>query len=538
MPDAYGMPTPEERLLARLREQAQQAATMGRGQAAPQMSPATTPGTLTPEQMRMAARNLRPQENQLEQQQSMAMNLMNSPSAKGIQAGDVYAAPTWTSQLASAVRQGTGAYAAYDAGKKRQALNKEQADIDAAKGDVAMEDLTRTIGNEQFDRDTKTANLGLATAAGERDDKRLEHSIMDSDRTYLADRADAKRKLAMDAADVETVGFIDSNGTRYNTRGVPNADGVVTYFTGENFDVPIDVSNMTPAPTLSGTARTPTPKYPKTYYMPDGSKIDTVMVGTDRIDISTGEPAPDIREAGGREALSEGKLATDLTKFDKNTQDMRRLAGAFNRANATLDEYGVDIFSGDVPLGALENMVGGVGGGIRTIRDAFRADPQAGDIFSAMNEVIAQIIRESAGLSQTQAEIQQISNTFGRNWYNDPSLLVKAWPRLQKKLAAETRSMTASTHPQVVAEYRANLANEGGTDWTKIGVGLDPELPPLWFDPDKPNGGLDPATASARRDVDRRGRPRSAAPPVAAPAPYDDPDKERRYAEWLSRQGQ
>ena len=85
MPDAYGMPTPEERLLARLREQSQQAATMGRGQAAPQMSPATTPGMLTPEQMQMAARNLRPRENQLDQQQSMAMNLMNSPSAKGIQ---------------------------------------------------------------------------------------------------------------------------------------------------------------------------------------------------------------------------------------------------------------------------------------------------------------------------------------------------------------------------------------------------------------------------------------------------------------------
>jgi hypothetical protein len=79
---------------------------------------------------------------------AMAQEMMRPGNVKGVQAGNVYVAPTWSAALADAVRQGTGGYLAYKTGQKRGELNAEQAAIDEAKGQVAIGEYADTRGDE------------------------------------------------------------------------------------------------------------------------------------------------------------------------------------------------------------------------------------------------------------------------------------------------------------------------------------------------------------------------------------------------------
>jgi hypothetical protein len=132
MPDAYGNLTEEERLRAlsaAVRAQAQ----------APGMAPGMSPNgaNITPEMLAASVRDTAPQREDLTGQMAMAQEMMRPGDLKGVQAGNVYVAPTWSAALADAVRQGTGGYLAYKTGQARGELNREQAAIDEAKGRVA-----------------------------------------------------------------------------------------------------------------------------------------------------------------------------------------------------------------------------------------------------------------------------------------------------------------------------------------------------------------------------------------------------------------
>jgi len=266
---------------------------------------------------------------------------------------------------------------------------------------------------------------------------------------------------------------------------------------------PIDIQGGPPLPTTTSGGRAATPKYPKTFYRDDGTRQETIMIGGTRQNVGGPDDGGKFQRDGAREAISEEKLATELGKFEKRTEGTRQLAEKFNAANAVLEKYEIDIFAGESPMGFLEQVPGFVGGSVRTLNDLRAADPQAAEKFSVINDVIAQLVREQAGLSQTAKEIETISNTYGRNWYDRPDVVAKAWPRLQKLIASDIRSKTAATHGQVLNEYRLGLQSQGAADWTRIGVGLDSEMPPSWVP------SPDSATGKAKADVDRRGRPQA-----------------------------
>jgi hypothetical protein len=415
---------------------------------APQMSPVhTDQGALAAS----AARDFSPQEDQLKAQQMMAMQLMqDAQSAPGIiKAGNVSApGANPLTALAQGLRGYAGARGMIDARRGRQDL--------------------------QGQKDVSAESAGVLDAVRRKEDVDLKQRGLDA--TLARNEAQAKASAARQAE-------LERNNKER-----------------------ADVARLRAENEAKG-GRGATPKSPKTYFHrdPNMPAIDTISVGTDLIDRATQEPVNDLREKGYVPALSADKLASSMEKFHTKTEKTAQLANKFNAANEVLEKHDIDIFGGEAPLGVFQNVPGLMGGAFRTGADLMSADPKAGELYSAMRDTVNQIVRTEAGLSQTKTEIQNIADVYGLNWYDRPDVLVKAWPRLQHIIAADIKNQVSTTHPHALSVIRQNMEHEGGRDWTRIGVGLEGDMPGKWYE------NTTKETKERRRDVDRRGRPKKQA---------------------------
>lgn len=472
-----------------------------------------------------------------------------APQGKTVGPSGLYVGPNWGESLEFATNQLAAGYMGRKANEKDAALDEQRtaklrAEIAQAQ---ANKDRTFGQGDRRLDLTLRGQNIGVdqfGVTSGQ-GQQRIDNQADQFGKTLgqrgshfqqtLAQnqqkldelvyqgtlkQGNEERKMALDEG--ESTPYLLDGEVRHIRKAY--IDGVQQDVDENN--IPIDMRNAMPIYKPSSTSgRSATPKYPKTFYGANGELQETVMVGTDRINVGgENDGKKYVKPKGAKEALSADKLATELGKFDKRTEGVRDLAMKFNAANEVLANYEIDIFGGDNALEPFQNMSGFMGGMIRTGSDLYNENQQAGEIFSAMNDVIAQIVREQAGLSQTAKEIETISNTYGRNWYDNPQILVKAWPRLQRLIADDMKSKVGSTHGHVLSEYRGNLASEGSVDWTKIGVGLEGDMPPSWIDD------VDAATAADKKKVDARGRP----VPVAIPADVQklDDEEEELYKQF------
>jgi hypothetical protein len=447
-----------------------------------------------------------------------------APQGKTVGPSGLYVGPNWGESLEYAFNQGLGGYLSGKANKKDTALDakrtaKLRAELarDQANKNRAFGQTDRGLDIRQTGQDIQVDQFGKTHAQrGSHFDQTLaqnQDKIDELKYQFGVGQGNDEREMALEESEVVPY-LID--GKVVNTQKTM-IEGVMTHIDPDTKQ-PIDIQGGQPLPTTSSSGRAATPKYPKTFYRDDGTRQETIMIGGTRQNVGGPDDGAKFERDGAREAISEEKLATELGKFEKRTEGTRQLAEKFNAANAVLEKFDIDIFSGDAPMGFLEQVPGFVGGAVRSMNDLTAADPQAAEKFSVINDVIAQLVREQAGLSQTAKEIETISNTYGRNWYDRPDVVAKAWPRLQHIIASDIASKTASTHGQVLNEYRLGLGSQGVGDWTRIGVGLEGELPPAWVPPP------DSATGKAKADVDRRGRPKTS---TAAVPGLTDEEEER-----------
>lgn len=491
MPDAFGRLTEEEKW-------AQAQASLAPGQTAGMGMP-----TLTPEQMQILAQDFSAEDSKVKRQQQMASEMRGRGQDRfggkslNTEFGELYMGPNWGDIVA-----GIGeSYLSGRTDKKAEGLAKATADKraeqNAVRGtfeqnkDIYAEDVRQEAEDYGRNRDLIS-------------DKQWQDTFDYNKGRDRTDDAQWREKQDASMLETELPSYRDIKTNEPLKIGWRRKDGRMMPYNLANGD-DVDPTNLELIDDAAGGYSSGAVKSIKTYHSLDPSMppVRTGIIGDKEYNLDTQMPITqqDLYDGGYQAALSPDKLATELGKFDKKTEKVRQLADKFNIANEVLDKYEIDIFGGENPLGPLQGAPGFIGGSIRTLDDLMSQDAQAGETFGAMNDVIAQIVRAQAGLSQTEKEIQTISDTYGRNWYDNPQLLTLAWPRLQRLIQADIKANMAGTHGQVISTYRQNMGREGGVDWTKIGVGLDDAMPPVWWETDE-------ATAAARQEVDRRGRPK------------------------------
>ena len=462
--------------------------------------------------------------------QAAALRGRGAPQGRTVGPSNIYVGPNWGESLAYGIDQGLAGYQSAKARKLSEETDAIRTGNLQGINEQERADAERTFGQGDLGlaltvrgQDIGASQFGVTSAM---DQQRINNQSRQFGQKFTQDGSQFAQTLAQNQSQIDQLEYQFGVEQANKERGmaldesevVPYLiDGKVvntakTMIEGKMVPIdpdtgqPIDIQGGLPLPKKSASGRVATPKYPKTFFRPDGTRQETIMIGGTRQNVGGEDDGKPFKRDGAREAISEEKLATELGKFEKRTEGTRTLGEKFNEANAVMEKFDVDIFGGETPFGFLEQVPGFTGGVIRTMNDLQSADPAAAEKFSAINDVIAQLVREQAGLSQTEKEIETISNTYGRNWYDRPDVIAQAWPRLQKLIASDVASKTAATHPQVLNEYRMGLKLQGAVDWTRIGVGLDSEMPPAWVP--KPGS----ATGKVKANVDRRGRPKNNAP--------------------------
>lgn len=435
-----------------------------------------------PDMLKKASRTFKAEDRRIKAQQDYANMLRGkaAPTGKTVGSG-IYVAPNWAEALEYGLNQGLGGYMAGKAQRDDMALDPARQEAAEAMLAIERADKERTLG--QSDRRLDLTQRGLEDTMARHVDT---HGLA-TDRFGHQQRQDEinnlfkEQGLALTAAATESQPYLDPAG---NIRNITKAfvDGGLVNVDEKSEPVDITGWKQIAAPTSKSGAGF-TPKYPETFYKPDGTLQETVMIGGERINVGGDNDGEKFDRTGWRPAMEAGKVASELSKFETKTAKTAQLAGKFNIANEVMRRHGIDIFGGEGALGVLQNDAGFVSGVVRNLSDF--EDQQAAEVYSAMRDTINQIVRTEAGLSQTKTEIENIQNVYGLNWYDNPQVLAKAWPRLQKHIHNDIKRQVGSTHGQVMAEYRMNLQKEGAADWTKIGVGLSEEMPPKWYDTDQ-----------------------------------------------------
>ena len=114
---------------------------------------AAQPGQVSPAQLAAAMRDTEGDQAGILNMRNNANKMAMQPGAQGIQAGNVYAAPSWAAQLADAVRGGTAGYMNYKAGQNQQALNDTEDAKAGGNAAIAARDQQQKQDATQFAND-------------------------------------------------------------------------------------------------------------------------------------------------------------------------------------------------------------------------------------------------------------------------------------------------------------------------------------------------------------------------------------------------
>ena len=166
-------PEEQRQLAALIKAQRPQ---MNTGMSSPYMSKnlqAPTDG-----QLASANRDYTGREAALAQQMRGGMEGLMSEGAQGIKAGNVYAGPTWTAQLASAMRKGLGGYQMAKANEGREALQGERDETAMNKGIV-----------DKYAMNMEAEQQGIENFQNEQD---FEEKKKNNERTYALAQAVAR----------------------------------------------------------------------------------------------------------------------------------------------------------------------------------------------------------------------------------------------------------------------------------------------------------------------------------------------------------
>lgn len=440
---------------------------LGGGQQAPQMS-ANLIGknSLSPEVLALANKDYTGQQAQLDSQRDYGRALMESPGATGIQAGNVYVGPTWSASLASAIRKGRGGYELGKARKGQRELNagmEESARAQAAQQQAEAQraaaqqdaEAQRVAAQQAIENEQKEREIGIKSRDAGTRASALEQTIKKN-------KTDAR----VSAAGVEPVEFSDKTDQgRPPLVGLYDADAetfLVTQGDLKGQPVPGGYGRV---PKTSGSYSSSSVKSPQRYVDEEGNET-WIGMRSDGVFIDVDNQKPmsrnELKEKGLRQEdpLNANQMNAAISKHHENKTNDKALADDIAAAEATWKKHGWD--GEDTPFNWFTKQSNMLGGAVRTMGDVVTpGGAPYGDTFAAAKTVMNTIGRIRAGLSQTQAELENIKAETGMDVLSHPEVFMQYWGRLKGKIKEDLATRDATLSPTVRREMRRRKASSG-----------------------------------------------------------------------------
>jgi hypothetical protein len=169
---------------------------------------------------------------------------------------------------------------------------------------------------------------------------------------------------------------------------------------------------------------------------------------------TTGQPmGPDDMAGMVYKPFSEGGETAALMRFSEQARPLQDVVQRVIELETMLEPYakeGVPV--SEIPgLGFLEKMPV-VGNVVRAVQDIVQPGTAQGDMHSAVVGLMAAIAKADVGLTQTKQEMKNITDSSGRSALDHPDVFAKAFPRIQRRLYEELRSIEAGAS-QVIPQY-------------------------------------------------------------------------------------
>lgn len=173
-----------------------------------------------------------------------------------------------------------------------------------------------------------------------------------------------------------------------------------------------------------------------------------------------GEPVDVTPEGMTPKPLTESNMGSLLERADKRMAPTLELTNAVEELDNLLENHaGGDPRS--IPGLTFREKLPGIGGVFRLTRDAYTGKGEAGMIYSATRGVINTIIRNQAGLTQTNRELQNVREQTGMDALSDPQVFLANLDRIKTALEKDLMRMRTSMSPAVVDQIESEYAEVG-----------------------------------------------------------------------------
>ena len=465
---------------------------------APQMSPIkqqalgnapTNPYGLSPEEMAAMSNDTSAEEAKIKSQMDYANSLRETKSAGPRQLGNVVVNNPWEG-LEVGFNRALGGYLSGKADKRLDALD-EQNDAKAAA--LAEVDLAK-YGDERSDqksadsdRDTRT---GLLVAEDGRKAE-LQGPAVDQ-ATAEAGAATLGLETLQNGTPGDPVVYArrgEDGTTEYKTV-IPITQGSKTSYVDADTNEPTMLNGWQEAGDAG--SRTGTTLAPKRFESLSGASMwlsydkgQQGWVYTSGPDRGKVVPEDTLNEYAQRDPLSSYQMESYLDRYNDDADPLYALDDDMARANMAIAE--LDLGEGEDPFGYLSKMQGTIGALARA------DDPKLQNAFSAVQTVRNTITRQRAGLSQTQAEMDNIAREMGDDSiFNDPEVFTRYWDRLADKVQLDIARIESRLKPEILETLQARRGkrrlnasnpgdNVGGPDsnrsqsWAFGGMNLTPK---------------------------------------------------------------
>lgn len=150
--------------------------------------------------------------------------------------------------------------------------------------------------------------------------------------------------------------------------------------------------------------------------------------------------------------LTPNQLRAELKDYRKDVNNYMPIIQSINALNETLMQQ--DDLESDIPgIGYLEGGSGTLSSVVRGVKDLFDSEDGASKVYAQWTGVIAPLIREQAGLAQTQTELQRVEKTFGSDWLTDEDVFREQYPKVMQALSDDLDTMDRTYSKQTKDFY-------------------------------------------------------------------------------------
>lgn len=412
----------------------------------------TNPYGLSPEKMAAMSNDTTAEEAKIKSQMDYANSLRETKSAGPRQLGNVVVNNPWEG-LEVGFNRALGGYLSGKADKKLDALDEQNDAKAAALADVEL----AKYGDERNDQESadrdRDKRTGLLVAAGERE------ADLQGPTLQRAEAEAGAATLALNTLETGTPGDAvvytrtNEDGTKEYKTVIPVVQGSNTLYLDADTGEQTMLTGWRESDDAGGRAGTTLA--PKRFESLSGASMwlsyDKGQQGwiyTSGPNRGKVVPEDTLNEYAQRDPLTSYQLENYLNKYNENADPLYALDDDMARANMAIAE--LDLGEGEDPFGYLSKMQGTIGALSRA------GDPKLQNVFSAVQTVRNTITRQRAGLSQTQAEMDNIAREMGDDSiFNDPEVFTRYWDRLADKVQLDIARIEQRLKPEILEVLQA-----------------------------------------------------------------------------------